>query len=300
MSGSAAAATVVDRVAAVVNDEIILLSEVYDLGGAYIGERMAGGVVRRAAEGEVLERLIERKLIAQEVRELNLAPTDQELDRAIDDTARRNGLDRDGLKVELEKQGIGWDEYRDQMREDLQQYKFGQAVLRPRISISDDELKDLWLRSGNAGAQEATVLALALALPKDATDAQKAEVRARADAIVAEAQAGKDFVALAKQYDESTFAERNGEMGSFRQGELVGPLDRAVFAAPVGVPTVVEMPSAILVIDVTRRGGASQGFEEAKERLANQIFGERMEDEQVRWFEQARREAAIRVLLPGA
>lgn len=296
---AAAAISVVDRVAAVVNDDIVLQSEVYELGASYIADNIAKGKSRRAAEGEVLEVLIERKLVDQEVIKLGLEPNEQEIDRAADDAARRNGLDREGLKAELAKQGMSWESYRSEMKASLKEYKFAQVVLRPRITITDDELKDLWLRSGNAGQEEASLSALALKLPPNATPEQIAAVRARADEVVAKVKAGTPFAELAAAYDEESFKEQGGQMGTFARGKLVGALDQVAFSAPVGEATVVEFPGRVFVLVVTHRGAATTGFEQAKEELSNQIFSSRLEDEKERWFQQARRSAAIRILLPG-
>lgn len=295
-----ARAAVVDRVAAVVNDDIILRSEIYELGSTYIEENVHNGEPRARLEADVLDRLIERALVDQEVARLHLAPSDADLDRAIDDTAQRNGLDRDGLKAELARQGLAWDDYRNEMRASLKDYRFAQVVLRPRITITDDELRDLWLRSGHAGEQEATVEALALALPASADAATIAAVHTKAAEVVAKSKAGTPWKDLADQYDEAKFKEKGGEMGTFRKGELVGPLDGAAFGAAVGEPVVIDMAGAVFVVRVAARHTATSGFEEARAQLENQIFQDRMEDEKERWYQQARRDAAIRVLLPGA
>ena len=136
LSGSAEAA-VVDRVAAVVNDDVIVLSEVYDLGSDYIEQKTTAGggtpASRRLAELEVVESLIQRRLISQEITRLGLDVTDLEMDRTIDDIASRNGMDRDTLRVEVEKTGIPWIEYKSELRENLRQMKFDEAVIKPRF-----------------------------------------------------------------------------------------------------------------------------------------------------------------------
>ena len=79
----AAAGAVIDRVVAVVNDELVLLSEVYAFGGPYIEEAAATDPsARTRAEGEVLDRLLERKLVEQEMRDLKIDQSDQDLDRS--------------------------------------------------------------------------------------------------------------------------------------------------------------------------------------------------------------------------
>lgn len=299
------AGRVVDRVAAVVNDDLVTLTEVYALGASYIDEsvRTSGEQTRARAEGEVLEHLIERKLVAQEVTRLNLDVTEQDVDRAIDDTARRNNLDRDQLRIELEKQGMQWDDYRAEMKESIRDMKFAQNVLRPRITITDDELKDAWLRSQGGGAEMVELQALVLAVPRNASEGERAAVRARAASIVTEAASGKPFDALARAYDEGPYGVNGGEMGRFKQGELVDTIDRAAFSTPVGSIATVELGTGVMLIRVKSKGSgaaANADFEEHRAELMEALFQGRMESEKDRWYQQARRRAVVKVLLPGA
>ena len=84
-----AAAATIDRVAAVVDNDVLTLSEVYELGGDYIEQASAssGGdpKVRRELELEVLDTLILRRLISQEMVRLGMDVTEEELERSIDD-----------------------------------------------------------------------------------------------------------------------------------------------------------------------------------------------------------------------
>ena len=290
-------AVVVDRVAAVVNDEVILLSEVYAFAD-YLKEQRAAGVELGSAEREVVERLIERTLVKQEVSRLHLEVTDQEIDRAIDDVARRNGLERAQLRVEVERGGYTWDGYRGELRDNLQEMKFGQTVLRPRVNISENELKDAYLRSTANVPQEAHVMAIFLSA---ATDGDAAAVVARAAAIVARARAGEDFAALARETDQGPFGAQGGEMGRFRPGELVASLDAAVAATATGtVSDPVVTDNGVFILKVAERSSAGGDYESMKDELSDQVFAVRMVDEQARWFQQARRQAAVRIVLPEA
>ena len=288
---------VVDRVAAVVNDEVILLSEVYAFDD-YISEQRAAGVPVARAEREVIERLVERTLVKQEVTRLRLEVTEQEIDRAIDVVARRNGLERAQLRAEVERGGYTWDAYRAELRDNLQEMKFGQTVLRPRVNISENELRDAFLRSTANTPQEAHVLAIFLA---PSADGNAAAVTARAAELVRRARAGEDFAALSREADQGPFGAQNGEMGRFRPGELVGALDAAVNNTATGaVSDPIVTDNGVFVLKVAERSAAGGDFESMKEELSDQVFASRMEDEQTRWFQQARRQASVRIVIPEA
>ncbi len=290
----------VDRVAAVVNDEVVLLSEVYALGASYIDEAegRGGAEARLAAEREVVERLVERVLIDQEMRALQLDLSEQDVDRSIDDIAERNGLDREQMRQEIERNGMEWEQYRKELRQSLRQMKFAQAVLRPRINVTEDELRDAYRRAVGGNAERARVQALFLAFPANADEAARAAVLARAASLREEAMRTGDFVAVAKAHDEGPFGAQDGEMGVFGPGELRDELDGAVTSTATGaVSAPVVTANGVFLLRVAARESAAAEFEEARAQLVEMVVSSRMESEQARWFQQARRKAAVRVLI---
>lgn len=295
----------VGRVAAVVNDDVITLHEVYELGGEFIETEVqaasGSSTRRREAEIEVLDSLIMRRLISQEITKLGLDVTDLELDRTVDDIARRNGLERDQLRTEVENSGMPWQEYRSELKENLRQAKFQQAVIQPRINVNEDELLDAYNRSVATGVrpQIADLGAIFLAFPPDADDTVKAERRATAVKIQEEFTAGKPFVELAQQYDQGPYGPNGGKMGTYKQGELVAELDGPAFSTPVGSLTApIETSQGIFLLTVFElRSEPPASYEAMKESLTQQVYADRIEDETDQWYRQARRRAAVLVKL---
>ena len=296
---------VVDRIAAVVNDDVITLSEVYELGSEFIEKAVQDGggnpARRREAEIEVLDSLIRRRLISQEITKLGLDVTDQELDRTIDDIARRNGLERDQLRSEVEKSGMAWQEYRSELKENLRQSKFTQAVIQPRINVNEDELLDAYNRTVVNGArpQVADLGAIFLAFPPDADETAKAELRATAAKIQEEFTAGTPFADLAAKYDQGPYGPNGGKMGTYKKGELVAELDGPAFSTPVGSLTApIETSQGIFLLTVFQLSSEPPPpYEAMKEALTQQVYADRIEDETDQWYRQARRRAAVLVKL---
>ena len=304
LSGSAEAA-VVDRVAAVVNDDVIVLSEVYDLGSDYIEQKTTAGggtpASRRLAELEVVESLIQRRLISQEITRLGLDVTDLEMDRTIDDIASRNGMDRDTLRVEVEKTGIPWIEYKSELRENLRQMKFDEAVIKPRIAVDEDELLDAYKRLVNAADRPmvADLGAIFLTVPSGADDAARAAIRAKAEATRARIDGGEDFAAVAKEVDQGPYGAQGGSMGTYKQGELVGTLDEVAFTLSTGETSrPIDTPQGIFLLHafkVEQEGAAA--FEDVRDTLFGQVYSERIESEVDQWYSGARRQAAVLIKL---
>ncbi len=305
LSIATADAAVVDRVAAVVNDDVIVLSEVYDLGGDYIEQKATAGggaaAARRAAELEVVESLVQRRLISQEITRLGLDVTDLEMDRTIDDIASRNGMDRDALRAEVEKTGLPWAEYKAELRENLRQMKFNEAVIRPRIAVDEDELLDAYKRLTNAADRPmiADLGAIFLAVPADAGEEGRSAVRAAALAAKARVDGGEAFAAVAADVDEGPYGAQGGKMGSYREGELVGNLDAVAFSLSTGQTSdPVDTPQGLFLLhafSVEKEPAAT--FDDVREELFDQVYSERIESEVDQWYTGARRQAAVLVKL---
>ena len=294
-----AQADVTDRVAAVVNGDVITLSELYELGGpTFIEPRAAGPAARRAAELEVLDSLILRRLISQEISRLGLDVTDVELDRTVDGVAERNGMTREQLRREVEKSGLPWSEYRVELKEELRMSKFNQAIIQPRITVNEDELTDAYRRLIlDADLPEIVDLG-AIFLIKPAADAQEGF-----DAKLAELQeraaAGEDFAVLAAEFDQGPYGASGGKMGTYREGELMPTLNDPAFA--VGVKELsapIETPQGVFFLYVfDRRPEQPPPIEEVRNQLMEKVYSDRLDEETDTWYQQTRRRSTVQIKL---
>lgn len=294
-----AEAEVVDRVAAVVNKEVITLSEVYELGGEFIRDPATTDV--RAAELEVLDALIQRKLVAQEIDQLGLGVTREELERTIDDVARQNGLTREQLRTEVEKSGLPWSLYRDELEENLRQMKFNQVVLLPRVSVAEDEVRDLYNRRirDNVGPATREIEGILLPYAADADAAAKAELATRAAGIQAAFGEGTAWSDLVAQNADSVLFSQAGKLGSFSEAEILPELKVAGFTTAVGqVSAPVALDSGIIVLYVVgETAGDKPDFELVRADLEFELQNVKVEEELALWYAQARRQAAVEIKL---
>ncbi len=136
------AAEVVDRLAAIVNDDVILLSELRD---------MREQVRREAAlsefdtpmpdDRELLQRLIEEKLVEQEAARLHIEVTEKEIEKAIADVLQANRLTLDDLKMSLAQQGVSYEEYRQRISDQIQRLKLTSRTVSSRVSVDDNKMQ---------------------------------------------------------------------------------------------------------------------------------------------------------------
>lgn len=133
---SSAQSEVVDRVVAVVGNDIITLSDLR----AYQSQR--GPVERIPGEKKKtpIEGLIREKLLEQEMAQLNLNASEEEINNALKDIAARNNMSVDVLKSEMTRQGVSLEQYKKTLSNQIRQMKFMGQVIYPRIKISDEEI----------------------------------------------------------------------------------------------------------------------------------------------------------------
>jgi len=304
LPATAAHAGVVDRIAAVVEEEVIALSEVYELGGDYIYQRCGDDrACMRQMELEVLDALIKRELIRAELDRLQLQVTGEEIDQAIDSIVRSNGLDsRDALRTRIEAEGTTWDTFRDEIAEQLRTQRFQQRVVAPRVIIHDDEISDLYQRTARKGAAlEARLSALGIVVPPNAdaatTEAIVSETRKLVNAINAGRISWEDAVA---QYDQAGLAQLLGDK-PVRQGVLTPAIDEVAFNAEIGtVQPPVRVGNVLFVVRVDQRAMGSSAvpsLEDMEPQLRNQLFQEKLAQAEEQWYQRARRQATIHILL---
>ena len=305
---TAAFAAPIDRVAAVVNGDVIALSEVYDIGSDYIQRFSQDEKMRRKAELSVLDQLIMRSLIMQELERMKMSVTQKELDGALADVSRSNGITVDKLKVEVEKSGLVWERYLEEMRQSLSQMKFQRAVLQPRITIDEDALIDLYQRKIAETPSERQLGAIFLSNAVESLDGetsgqlqqrQSVLLKDRIDAIQSDHQGGKAFSELASEHDQGGFGANGGVMGSFTKGSLRPDLDKAAFSTDIGKLStpVCDQTGCYLLYVLSEKKKNPPTFEALRPQLLDAYYAERSQAETLIWTAQAKRRASIEIKL---
>jgi parvulin-like peptidyl-prolyl isomerase len=285
------------------------LSEVYDLGHDFIQSRCSPGLAYerclREAELEVLDTLIKFALVKTELDALNMRVTGEDVDRAIDNVIRENGFtDRQDLRTYVESTGARWESYREQLKDSMRTDRFRGAILAPQVVITDDEIQDLYQRTKrkvDPGKQKATLDAIGLVLAPEADEAERAAKLEALQRAVAALNAGElAWPEAVQQYDTANLA---GVVAgrTYEPGQLQGNVDTLLFSAEVGVvnePVVVG--DVIFVVKVTSRDAVDpdvQSLEEVREQLRAQLFQQKLVSVEEEWYQRARRESAVSVLL---
>jgi parvulin-like peptidyl-prolyl isomerase len=294
-----------ERVSAVVNDTVILESEVVQRAAPMLAEIDSVAADERAREWrqilrKTLDSMVEEELIIEAANEAKLEVADDEVQRAIDEIKRQNKLTDRQLEQALSQQGTTMPQYRRDVRRQILRLRAVSTLVRPRVQIGDEEVRSRYDRlSGQSSTvTEVRLRHILVALPDKPQPAQIDAARRRAGDIVDRARAGEDFAALAKAHSQDpTTKDGGGDLGWYKRGELPTEWEEIVFAMdPNEVRGPVQGPRGLHVFQlVENKNEQVRPFAEVKDNLREQLFQEEMEKQTKVWLQELRKRAHVEV-----
>jgi peptidyl-prolyl cis-trans isomerase SurA len=298
--------TLVDRVAAVVNEDMVTLSEVHERAAPELARRAQEGTLNPSRKAEALQHaldeLIAERLLGSEQRALNIEVSDQELDYAVDDVRKQNSMDAAAFEKALSTQGQSLASYREKLRKDLAAMKLIGLKVRSKIKVSDEDVKAEYARKSHLAEKDVEIHArhIVIQVAKDASAEAEEEARKRAESLAARARSGEDFAELAKAHSEGPSKADGGDVGFFKRGDMVAAFDRTAFTLKDNeVSDPVRTPFGWHVIKVMeRRAAASKPFEQVREELRDKLWREQMQRQTEGFVEDLRKQASVEIKLP--
>jgi peptidyl-prolyl cis-trans isomerase SurA len=253
-----------DRIAAIVNDGLVLKSEL-DAQMDSVSKRLQEQKVELPSQSvlkqQVLDRLIVQEIEAQHAKRVGLTVSDEQLNSALQEIASRNKIPFDQLPTALGAQGVDYKQYRESMRKELTLNTLRQRDVISHINVSPHELEQFLARQQSSAANdEFNVSHILLSLPEAATPQQLEEITHKAQDLAARASKGEDFGQLAIANSNSQTALDGGQLG-WRKGTQLPQfiLDLVTQMKPGSVSAPVRTPSGFHIVKLNeRRSGEAQ------------------------------------------
>jgi peptidyl-prolyl cis-trans isomerase SurA len=253
----------VDRIIAVVNDEAITA---YELGTRLtaVERQLRGQNVqmppREVLSKQMLERMITDRVQMQFAKETGMRVSDIELDAALRRIAEGNRLSMADFRIALEKDGLTWTKFREEIRDEITLSRLREREVEARIVISDAEI-DNYLANPEAGSNASSEVSIAhiiVRVPDQATPDQLMRIGARAQSALEQIRRGEDFGKIAASFSDAPDGLNGGAMG-------MRPLDRmpALYAdatrtlKPGEVSDILRSPAGFHIIKLLERRGGS-------------------------------------------
>ena len=302
---AAVQAAVADRIVAVVNDEVITLSEWNNAFEPYQERFEASyqGPDREKERAEIklvlLNRMIDNLLMEQESRKTGIAVRSEEVTDAIMDMQKQRKISPDEFRKALERDGITPDAFRKDIRNQLMRMKLIRRDIKSRVT--DEEIGEYYRRHREdyEGKESVRIKQILLPLPKEGDPAMKAKLRADAEAIHKRLMNGEPFEQLSAKYSRGPAAADGGDVGYIERGIIHSEVEDAAFSLPLNqISGVIESSVGFHIIQVIdRRGAGLKAIGSVREEIREKIDREKMEKKYGEWLEELRKKSHIEIKL---
>jgi peptidyl-prolyl cis-trans isomerase SurA len=298
---------VIERVVAVVNEEIILDTEVEQWAAPSLKPNIdydapEGQKLWEEAKRKALDGLIDARLEAQQAVELKLGVTNEEIDRALESVREQNHLDESTFREALKQQGFTMESYRKTLKRQLLELKVLNTAVRSRVNVTDDEVKAFYQQSERAlgGDKQAHLRQIVIAVPPDASASEVDRKKRVAQKVLDAARGGTSFAELAKKFSDDALTKNDGgDLGWVSHGSLNDTLEDAVAGMDAGDlrgPVRTSRGWVVLQL-VERKAGDLKPYDEVKEALRKQLYDQQVEKATQSWLRELRKKAHIDIRL---
>ena len=297
---------VVDRVVAVVNQEMITLSEVekrIPLLKEEIAteDRLEKQERMRALYRQVLEKLIEEKLIDQEAKKSGVKISSKEVEATMEEVKRRNAATQEDLEKALAVEGLTLETYKKQIEKGLQRQKLINWSVKVEGKAGEKELREFYQKNIGRYRVNETYRPgqILFVIPKGATPEEIREIRKKCQKVLERIKKGEDFGEMALLYSEDTSNRDHGDLGYFRRGELLPVFEREALRLKVGeVSGIIRTDFGFHIIKLLdRKGTAPLPFEEVMERVKADYYDGETEKAFKQYLSTLREKAVIEIKL---
>jgi len=304
ISPTPATAKIVDKIVAIVNDQIITESD----ADAFKKSLSSGGMMDDALISMVdpkklmsdrealLNYLIDEKVLDSEVKKKNLEVTVERVEQEIRDIMKKRNVNRDQLKEVLQERGISMSQYQDYIKTSLERHALIDKEVSSKIRISDEDIASYFTAqkgSSKNQAYEYTVAHIVILAKKGKEDAAKNKANAAYERL----KAGESFETIAEQYSEDPNFSKGGVLGTFTTGEMRGDIEGAVKRLQAGeFSPVVKTKNGYNIFKVLKRTLiADPKMEAQKGEIQAALFGDAFKKQFKAWLQERREEAFVKV-----
>jgi parvulin-like peptidyl-prolyl isomerase len=304
-----AGAEVVDRIIAVVNDDIITLYEfnaafepyLKNIENTYKGNDKE--TVIKQTRSAFLQRLIDNILIEQEGKKsgTGIIVKDEEVMDVIRDIMTKQKLSMQDFLKNLAKEGNSLDSVKKEIRTQMMRARLLRREIKSKVIVTDEEIGEYYNknRQDYEGKETVRIKQLLLLIPPNADSAAIAKVRTGAMQLHKRVMAGESFDLLIVKYSQGPAAAQGGDVGFVGRGTIIPEVEKVAFSLPVGqISEVIESSVGFHIIQVVDKKGAGlKPITAVREEIKTKIEDEKLDKKFEEWIASIRAKAHIEVKL---
>ena len=300
-------AGVVDRIVAIVNDEVITLFELNSTLEPLLKkiERSYEGENRKRIIAEtrksVLNKLIDDILVRQEAERLGIVVKKEDVIEAIKDMLSGRNTTMEDFEKVLAREGTSIEAYQKEVKEHLMKVRLVRRNIRSKISVTDEEIGRYYRkhRIDYEGKEAVRIKQILIVVPNECKIKKRRELKADTEMILKRLKEGESFEFLASKYSQGPAAGVGGDLGFVEMGKMFPGVDEVAFRLGKGeISNVIESPIGFHIIKVTDRKGAGiKSLESVREEIKDKIARVKIEKKFYEWIEELRKKSYIEIRL---
>lgn len=304
---AAGAEQVVDRVVAVVNDDIIRLRELNQalepIEKQIRSEDLSAEETQKQlfeARERVLDELIREALADQQIADTGIQVDESDVDAAIEQIKSRNYYTDEDLRQALQMQGMSMEEYRSEIKQQMLRSRLVNQKVRSNIVVTDEDVRRYYEENpGEFGGEIKYKLRNILMQPSQAGNSAAADkTLARMNLILGQLEQGASFERLAGYFSEATNASDGGRLGQFALEDLagdlrsvIGDLGKGEFS---GVVDTAHGFQIFYVEDIITT--PPEPIENVSDEIRKKLYDKRVNEKYNEWIKSLRQQAHIRII----
>ncbi len=303
-----ARAEMVDRIIAIVNDDVITFSDLNREGAALFRritqeappEQVEPTLLK--AREEILSSLIDKLIVAQRAKKMGISVGNPEVDSAIKNIIERNKTTPEKFWQQLALMGTNEQDYRELNRSQILQEKLIDYEIRSRVVVNEERIHEYYEKNYAQKMKEDAYHVLQMGFVwKDDSQAAKDDARRRAEEARQQALAGQDFRTLARQSSDLPSAKDGGDIGVFKKSEMAAYMKASILGLQVGqISAIQETPAGYQFFKLlSDKGdvGFQASYETVKEQIRQRLYEETLNSQFQKWVKELRDQAYIKKIL---
>jgi len=307
---STAKAEVADRIVAMVNDDIITLTELNEEGEPYFqalikqapAAQLQGEMQK--LRHEVLSHLIDQRLIEQQAAKREIKISDEEISQTIETMLAENHATKDDLRKDLAAKGLSEEQYRKQLKSQMLQARLINHEVRSKVVVTEEKInqyyKDTYASQPGGASSGYHIMQIGFRWGDQYKQKTPAEARAAAEAAKKQLDAGENFSDIARAVSDLPSKEDGGDIGIFQENELAEDMKAAVLALKPGETSgIIEAPTGFHILKLKSAQDSSgqsnaPPLMEVKKDIETQLYKQEGEQLFKKWITELRTNAFIK------
>ena len=300
-------AELIDRIVAIVNDDIIVLSELNEKLEPYIDRIAKMGYppekekkMMFKVRDDIINSLVDQKLTDQEVRKFGIIIDDAEVQSTIERVKQKNSLTEEEMQADLARQGMTLEGLKKNIRDQMLRARLVNVAVRSKIVITQEDARSYYDNHPDEfrGEKKVHLWNIMTTIPEFAFEAEIEAGRDQMEKVLARLAAGEAFTVIAREFAGKEGPLIANDIGVFRFGALSPELQAAVGDLKEGEHTgLLDTDNGFQIFYVHKvEAGAGKQFDAVMAEIQEKLFNERVDKRFEEWLGELREKSHIQIV----